>query len=59
MIRGKKSVGQPDGYDMMVLKLTNNLIQIEKPRLFVIASIHAREYTPAETALRFAEFFGQ
>jgi len=52
----EKSVGQPDGYDMMVLKLTNNQIQIDKPRLFMIASIHAREYTPAETALRFAEF---
>ena len=24
--------------------------------MFIIASIHAREYTPAETALRFAEF---
>lgn len=52
----EKSVGQSDGYDMMVLKLTNNQIQIDKPRLFMIASIHAREYTTAETALRFAEY---
>ena len=51
----EKSVGQSDGYDMMVMKITNQAIQIEKPRLFIIASIHAREYTPAELALRYAE----
>jgi hypothetical protein len=46
--------GQP-GYDMMVLKLTNSAIGGDKPKLFITASIHAREYTPAELATRFAE----
>jgi len=41
---------------MMVMKITNQAIQIDKPKLFIIASIHAREYTPAELALRYAEY---
>jgi len=49
-------VGQADGYDMMVLKLTNTAIPGDKPKLFATASIHAREYTPAELATRFAEY---
>jgi hypothetical protein len=52
----EKSVGQPDGFDMMVLKLTNSQISGTKPKLFIIAGIHAREYTTAETATRFAEY---
>ncbi len=52
----EKSAGQIDGYDMMVLKLTNSTITGDKPKLFITASIHAREYTPAETATRFAEY---
>ncbi len=52
----EKSVGQSDGYDMMVLKITNQAIQVEKPKLFIIGSIHAREYTAAEMALRYAEY---
>jgi carboxypeptidase T len=52
----EKSVGQADGYDMMVLKLTNSAISGPKPVLFVTASIHAREYTPAELTTRFAEY---
>ncbi|MFZ3069930.1 MAG: M14 family zinc carboxypeptidase [Anaerolineaceae bacterium] len=55
----EKSVGQPDGYDMMVLKLTNKTITGDKPKLFITASIHAREYTPAELAARFAEYLIQ
>ncbi len=56
----EKSVGQPDGYDLQVLKLTNasqpgSLPDGAKPKLFITASIHAREYTPAELATRFAE----
>jgi hypothetical protein len=46
--------GQP-GYDMKVLRLTNLAIGGDKPRLFITASIHAREYTPAELTTRFAE----
>ena len=51
----EKSVGRADGYDMMVLVLTNSAIPGPKPRLFVTASIHAREYAPAELAMRFGE----
>lgn len=52
----EKSVGQPDGYDMYVLRLTNETITGDKPKLFITASIHAREYTPAEMAARFAGY---
>ena len=52
----EKSVGQQDGYDMMVMKITNQAIQMDKPKLFIIGSIHAREYAPAEVALRYAEY---
>ncbi|HSH03708.1 MAG TPA: M14 family zinc carboxypeptidase [Anaerolineae bacterium] len=44
------------GYDIMVLKLTNNNIPGPKPKLFISAAIHAREYTPAELATRYAEY---
>jgi PKD repeat protein len=44
------------GYDMRVLKITNSAVPGDKPDLFITASIHAREYTPAETATRFGEY---
>ena len=44
------------GYDMRVLKLTNLSNTQSKPALFITSSIHAREYTPAELATRFAEY---
>ena len=44
------------GYDMRVLRLTNSAITGDKPDLFITGSIHAREYTPAETATRFGEY---
>ncbi|MCB0077725.1 MAG: carboxypeptidase regulatory-like domain-containing protein [Anaerolineales bacterium] len=43
------------GYDLMVLKLTNQNIPGPKPVFFATSSIHAREYTPAELLTRFAE----
>lgn len=52
----QKAIGPLAGYDMMVLKLTNNSIASQKPVLFLTASIHAREYAPAEIATRFAEY---
>jgi len=52
----EKSVGQPDGYDMMLLRLTNESIPGPKPHLLLTASIHAREYAPAELAARFAGY---
>jgi hypothetical protein len=52
----KSEPGGEDGYDMMVLKLTNSAILGDKPDLFITSAIHAREYTPAELATRFAEY---
>jgi len=44
------------GYDLLVLKLTNTQINLPKPKLFVMASMHPRELAPAELATRFAEY---
>ncbi|MFN8467779.1 MAG: M14 family zinc carboxypeptidase [Caldilineaceae bacterium] len=44
-----------EGYDLKVLKLTNRLIPGPKPRVFIMAAIHARELATAEVATRFAE----
>ncbi|MCB1606667.1 MAG: hypothetical protein KDI71_06795 [Xanthomonadales bacterium] len=44
-----------NGYDLKVLKLTNSAIPGPKPRMFAMASMHARELTPAELLTRFAE----
>ena len=43
------------GYDLRVLKLSNSAIAGPKPALFIMGAVHAREYTTAETVLRFAE----
>jgi hypothetical protein len=42
------------GYDLKVLKLTNSAVAGTKPKLFVNAAIHAREYTTAPLVLAFA-----
>ena len=52
----KVTGGGPAGYDLWVLKLTNSGVAGPKPVLLVSAAIHAREYTTAEAALRFAEW---
>lgn len=52
----KTAAGGQPGYDMKVLKLTNSAVAGPKPKLFITASIHAREYTPAELSTRFAEY---
>jgi hypothetical protein len=54
----KAIVTTPDlaGYDMMVLKLTNAAIPGPKPKLFLTAAIHAREYATAELVTRFGEY---
>jgi carboxypeptidase T len=44
------------GYDMRVLKLTNNAIAGTKPKLFINSAIHAREYTTAPLVLEFARW---
>jgi len=51
----QKSAGL-GGYDMMVLKLTNSDVAGSKPKLFVTAAIHAREYATAELVTRFGEY---
>jgi len=43
------------GYDLMVLRLTNQAITTDKPPLFISSGVHAREYTHAELVTRFAE----
>jgi hypothetical protein len=43
------------GYDLMVLRLTNEKITEKKPVLFAMTGLHAREYAPPELSLRFAE----
>ena len=53
-----ESGGNP-GYDLRVLRLTNSAVPGPKPKLFLMASVHAREYTPAELATRFAEYLAQ
>jgi murein tripeptide amidase MpaA/PKD repeat protein len=52
----EKTDNPANGYELMVLQLTNSAISGPKPKLFIMSSVHAREYTPAELATRFAEF---
>ena len=52
----KKTRKAADGYTMYVLRLTNSETAGRKPALFITAALHAREYTTAELALRFAEY---
>jgi hypothetical protein len=52
----KITPGDPAGYDLMALRLTNTAIPSPKPRLFAMAAMHAREYATAELLARFAEY---
>jgi carboxypeptidase T len=52
----KSEPGGHPGYDLMVLQLTNATVPGPKPKLFVMSSVHAREYAPAELNTRFAEY---
>ncbi|MEZ4363232.1 MAG: M14 family zinc carboxypeptidase [Kofleriaceae bacterium] len=51
-----KATGAAPGYDVRVLRLTNQAIPGPKPVMFVMAAVHAREYVTAETLTRFAEY---
>lgn len=51
----KQTTGGSQGRDVQALVLTNRAFAAPKPRLFVMAAIHARELTTAEVATRFAE----
>ncbi len=52
----EKTQDSARGYDMQVLCLTNAAVSGPKPKLFVMSSVHAREYAPAELMTRFAEY---
>jgi carboxypeptidase T len=52
----KTQPGGSPGYDLMVLRLTNAAVPRPKPKLFVMASMHAREFAAAELATRLAEY---
>ena len=43
------------GYDLYLMILSNKSTAGPKPRFFLMAEVHAREYVTAETALQFAE----
>jgi murein tripeptide amidase MpaA len=51
----KKNLGGANGHELMVLVLSSKKQPFPKPRLFVMAAIHARELVTAETATRLAE----
>ncbi|MDJ0835811.1 MAG: M14 family zinc carboxypeptidase [Acidobacteriota bacterium] len=42
------------GYDLMVLRLTNEAVAGPKPALLVLSGLHAREYAPGGLVLDFA-----
>jgi hypothetical protein len=44
-----------NGYDLMMLRLTNTAVAGDKPKLWLQGGIHARELVSAELATRFAE----
>ena len=52
----KFSSGGVQGNDIYTLVLTNSAISGPKPKFFLMAAIHAREYATAELAARFAEY---
>jgi hypothetical protein len=52
----EKTQSAANGYDIRVLKLTNNAVTGSKPKLFINAAIHAREYTTAPLVLEFARW---
>jgi carboxypeptidase T len=56
----KMTPGGPLGYDLWVLVITNHsLPSTDKAKFFVMAEIHAREYSTAEMAMRYAEYLVQ
>lgn len=55
----KVAPGGNPGYEMMVLRLSNQATSIspnDKPKLAITTGIHARELTPPELAIRFAQW---
>jgi PKD repeat protein len=52
----KINVSPSEGYDLLVLRLTNSATPGPKPRFFLMANIHGRELTTPETAWYFTEY---
>jgi len=52
----KQDSGGTSGYDLNILKLTNKNTTGNKPVLFVMSALHARDLAPVELNLRFAEY---
>ncbi len=53
----KTNAGGDPGHDLQVIKITNKNNSVpNKPILYAMGSIHAREYPPAELLTRFAEY---
>jgi carboxypeptidase T len=52
----EKTQNAANGYDLVVLRITNRSIPGPKPTFFSMSAIHAREYTTAELNTRFGEW---
>lgn len=48
--------GAEPGFDLRLIKITNSAIAGDKPKMFVLTGLHAREYTPVEVSTKFAEW---
>ncbi len=51
----RQSAGGTNGFAIKVLQISNRAVAGPKPRFFLNGAIHAREYSTAEAATRFAE----
>jgi hypothetical protein len=51
----KENSDDDEGFDLNILKLTNQDTDGDKPVLFVMSALHARDLAPVELNLRFAE----
>ncbi len=55
----EKTQDSSQGYDLLVLVLSNQNVPGPKPKLFISSSVHPREYAPPELSTRFAEYLLQ
>jgi hypothetical protein len=51
----RRTQNAAEGWPMRVLRLGNGAVAGDKPKLFAMSAVHAREYTTAEVMTRFAE----
>ncbi len=52
----KTSPGGLAGYDLRLLKISNSAVVEDKSKMMVMSGLHAREYTPVQLNLKFAEW---